>query len=454
MKLKKVILMVSLVAVFGLGFMFNTSTAQAQTTMVELQALIANLQVQIAQLQKQLVELQKAPAVWCYDFNITLKYGDTGEEVKALQTAFLKQGFLSDKEIAAESDYFGESMAAAVVDFQLKYKDEISKYAGYSIRASGVFGKGTRTKLNEIYGCGVVQPICTQRDESCCLGDRCSIAEILCPTGTTPVFKGCDVNCKPRKECQPSTPSITILSPNGGEQFNQGTALAIKWSLGGINPINIDLLDYGRKQEDGSTPFVLNIAHNNPSLKGALVWNIPSDWPTGNLYKIRISENTKAGAQDESDNYFSIVTCVRETTKAGVTCGGYFYEDYCENLSDGTGYANKRKCNASTGTDCSSLVNVDRTYCPYGCQNGVCKSVPSITVAVLSPNGGEQWQVGKTYSVTWKSSGLEQININLLSADPVNEGSYRVARLISNLSASIGNYSWAVPEKTECLSLP
>ncbi|MBU3999741.1 hypothetical protein KKG29_00990 [Patescibacteria group bacterium] len=250
------------------------------------------------------------------------------------------------------------------------------------------------------------------------------------------------------------TPSITVLSPNGGEKIELVTKYKVTWmSNGGLpsDSVNIDL--YKNNQ------YLVALAQNLSLSDGQLIWLVNEPVKAGDNYKIRVGLNSAVREMsDYSDNYFSIVeaitpvTCVRETTKAGVTCGGYFYEDYCENLSDGTGYANKRKCNTSTGTDCSSLVNVDRTYCPYGCQNGVCKSVPSITV--LSPNGGEQWQVGKTYSVTWKSSGLEQININLLSADPVNEGSYRVARLISNLSASIGNYSWAVPEKTECLSLP
>ena len=68
---------------------------------------------------------------------------------------------------------------------------------------------------------------------------------------------------------------------------------------------------------------------------------------------------------------------------------------------------------------------------------GLVVSAPAPTLTVLSPNGGEKWEVGKTYSITWKSNGLDQVNINLLSADPVNEGSYRISRLVSNLSASM-----------------
>lgn len=66
------------------------------------------------------------------------------------------------------------------------------------------------------------------------------------------------------------------------------------------------------------------------------------------------------------------VSCVRETTKSGVTCGGNFYEDYCENLADGTEYADLRQCSASAGSNCSSLLGAKKIFCSYGCQNGVC----------------------------------------------------------------------------------
>ncbi len=35
-------------------------------------------------------------------------------------------------------------------------------------------------------------------------------------------------------------------------------------------------------------------------------------------------------------------------------------------------------------------------------------------IAVLSPNGGEKWEIGNTYDITWKSSEVERINISVL----------------------------------------
>lgn len=76
---------------------------------------------------------------------------------------------------------------------------------------------------------------------------------------------------------------------------------------------------------------------------------------------------------------------------------------------------------------------------------------PSITV--LSPNGGENLVTGQTYNITWQSFGLSQVNINLWSWESVSNG-YRVSVIAKNLNASQGSYSWVIPEKTECSSLP
>ncbi len=178
-------------------------------------------------------------------------------------------------------------------------------------------------------------------------------------------------------------PFITVLSPNGGEQWAVGSTQTITWKTTNVpagQPINIvSLRDYL------GTEYHLLYDILNDGSQTIIVPNIP----TLGCYRLYLETTVeKKSVFDYSDGCFSIVSAV----------------------------------------------------------------TPSITV--LSPNGGERWQVGKAYSITWKSNGLEQININLLSADPVNEGSYRVARLVSNLSALIGNYSWVVPEKTECLSLP
>jgi peptidoglycan hydrolase-like protein with peptidoglycan-binding domain len=85
-----------------------------------------------------------------------LKFGDTGPEVKLLQT-WLKE----DPVVYPEgliSGYFGKGTQAAVRRFQEKYASEILAPQGLT-KGTGVVDFYTRTKLNEIYGkSGVIPP--------------------------------------------------------------------------------------------------------------------------------------------------------------------------------------------------------------------------------------------------------------------------------------------------------
>jgi hypothetical protein len=157
MDLKKIFLVITFLVVSIGIFGMKASIAKA-ITIEELLAQIAKLRAQIAQLQQQLAELQGKPAVWCHDFNVNLKIGDTGDEVYALQTALEKEGLFPPPGGIARAETqiptFGEYTASAVVAFQEKYKDEILTPLKLT-RGTGFVGKTTRAKLNKLYGCGV-----------------------------------------------------------------------------------------------------------------------------------------------------------------------------------------------------------------------------------------------------------------------------------------------------------
>ena len=73
----------------------------------------------------------------------------------------------------------------------------------------------------------------------------------------------------------------------------------------------------------------------------------------------------------------------------------------------------------------------------------VFKTLPSLTV--LSPNGGEQWVIGETYQVTWKSQGLDTVaGINLIDYTPGDRYDHQYG-IASMVPASSGKYSWTIP---------
>jgi hypothetical protein len=109
---------------------------------------ITTIQNQINNLQNQLLQLTSS--AWWHNFEVNLKYGDTGPEVEALQIALEKEGFVINEQEKNDKE-FGGSTAAAVVQFQESYKDDILTPQGL-LSGTGYVGELTRKKLNELYG--------------------------------------------------------------------------------------------------------------------------------------------------------------------------------------------------------------------------------------------------------------------------------------------------------------
>src|SRR3989338_7016847 len=83
-----------LISIFAFGFLSIQSAPSVKAlTTAEIKTMIQSLQQQIAQLQQQLTQAGETATVWCHDFNTNLRYGDSGSEVLALQTALGKDGF-------------------------------------------------------------------------------------------------------------------------------------------------------------------------------------------------------------------------------------------------------------------------------------------------------------------------------------------------------------------------
>jgi hypothetical protein len=99
-------------------------------------------------------------------------------------------------------------------------------------------------------------------------------------------------------------PSLTVTSPNGGEEWKPGAFKKITWAYTG-NPgayLRIELLKN-------------NILHSTIASstgkgfngKGTRYWRIPKDLPAGGDYKIQITSTTNGSYTDTSDNNFSII---------------------------------------------------------------------------------------------------------------------------------------------------
>lgn len=99
-----------------------------------------------------IMPITKASPIGCYDFTGNLKSGMKGISIRHLQYALLKEGFDIPQQ---EFGTFGVATLAGVNAFQQKYASSILVPAGLT-QGNGFVGKGTRVKLNSIYGCDVM----------------------------------------------------------------------------------------------------------------------------------------------------------------------------------------------------------------------------------------------------------------------------------------------------------
>lgn len=90
---------------------------------------------------------------------------------------------------------------------------------------------------------------------------------------------------------------ITVLSPNGGEFWQQGTLHTITWSSSNFTAnVKIELI--------GTNASVLTTSVANT---GSYTWNIPASQTIATDYKIKISDAADGDPMDISNNTFAIV---------------------------------------------------------------------------------------------------------------------------------------------------
>lgn len=247
------------------GNFVSAQTSARPATAEELTVQINSLLRMVDDLRLQLAKLQSATTTvavpqFCYTFNTDLRIGSTGPDVTALHTALSinLKGMINATELARLSgNVFTSYTAAAVKFFQEKYRSEILNPAELTA-GSGFVGAMTRAKLNGLYKCSTV---------------------------SVPITV--------------TTPSITVVSPNGGESLAIGVPVEIKWTtnIAAAEQMGVSLVD-----QNGITVKTLAIAtDSNP-----FSWKPTSDL-VGKQLRVKVKPyNTSIAANDTSNTYFTI----------------------------------------------------------------------------------------------------------------------------------------------------
>ena len=232
--------------------------------------------------------------------------------------------------------------------------------------------------------------------------------------------------------------SITVTSPNGGENWIAGSAHNINWtSTGTVGDVRIDY-----STDNGSSWVAVT---PNTANDGAYTWNV-SNLPSS-VCLIRVSE-TDGNPADVSNSAFTIspVTFTLNVANDGNgtvvlnPAGGTYNANTTVTLTPvpGSGYVFDSWSGANAG-------DVVETGGVYTIQMDGNKSVTANfsqvpVITVTSPNGGQNWLAGSSRAITWTSvnaSGTVHIEYS------TNNGTEWTD--IETSATNNGSYAWTIP---------
>jgi hypothetical protein len=250
------------------------------------------------------------------------------------------------------------------------------------------------------------------------------------------------------------TQTITILTPNGGEDFHPGDIEFIMWEWSG----SIDSVKVEYSTNSGGYWTVIENKTLNDSICG---WNIPNK--PGNSYLVKVSDASNPSILDVSDNLFSVSSSINISSPSG----GESWEvgsqqtitwDATNGISDvkieysTNGGANWTTLTNSTPNNGSFPWNIPNDPTTNNAlvrvsdkDNSTVLNMSSpfsitTSLAVTSPNGGENWETGTIQDITWNASaGISEVKIELSTN---GGGSW------TNLETSTyntGTYAWKIP---------
>jgi photosystem II stability/assembly factor-like uncharacterized protein len=256
---------------------------------------------------------------------------------------------------------------------------------------------------------------------------------------------------------------LTVISPNGGENWSYNSVRNITWSAGNIPNVKIDF------RTSPGNPWQTIAASVQGSL-GTYAWTVPNA-PTTQA-RVRISDALDLSPVDSSNADF-LITVASISATGPLTFGnvgvGQTRSDTIRITNSGTGPL--VVTSVTTGTSRfapgrtsftiapGSSDTLSVTFAPTAAQtytdtlqinsnavggplqvplNGSGSFIAS--VSVLSPNGGEVWQVGSVHSIVWSSLLVADLNLYYKSVPGNNWLS-----IAANVPAASGSFAWTVP---------
>ncbi len=272
-------------------------------------------------------------------------------------------------------------------------------------------------------------------------------------------------------------PTVTVSAPNGGEAWATGSTHNVTWTATdniGVTSISIVL------SKDGGVTFPDTVAKGEAN-DGVYPWLVPASPTTTARIKVIAYDAAANSGQDVSDANFQIVDTQPPAVTVSAPNGGEAWaigsaHNVAWTATDNIGVTSVSivlsKDSGATFPDTVAKGETNDGVYPWlvpasptttarikviaydaAANSGqdvsdanfqiVDTQPPAVTVS--TPNGGEVWDIGDSYTITWTASdnvGVTSISI-LLSSD----GGATFPDTISTGEANDGAYAWLVDKE-------
>lgn len=284
-------------------------------------------------------------------------------------------------------------------------------------------------------------------------------------------------------------PKITVMAPNGGETLSIGYFYSVNWKVENNDKVGNSAFMLGIEEKYKIGPFnrtrivytenlsqaisSLRMINNVQIATYSYQWKVPSNIKAGKYSAVVYLSNRQA-IKDKSDQEFDVVApfIVDPIIKNASINGGlgvngngvaYSWRDSSGGLPVGIKLGDKLEFAYNDGQVAATAFSIVRQYesengfyvqipwlikLPYYTEKNYYKvnhiPIAATSITVLSPNGGEKFMVGRTYTIKWKSVGdIKGVALYLVDKD----GNVSQSNL-TNITGNTGNAKWKISVTT------
>lgn len=251
------------------------------------------------------------------------------------------------------------------------------------------------------------------------------------------------------------SPSITVLAPNDGEHLQGGKNYDIQWKSSSVASVKIEYSKDGTSWKP--------VTNSAPAATGKFTWSVPSD--STDKCRIRISDAENPTVQDVSDNIFTISTLTLKspntklTVKAGNRLSISWASSFVSNIrleystDNGTNWKSvTNSVSAASGSYDWTIPSSVSDKClirvsdaEYSYINDVSENQFKIAdLQLIDPNDGAAIKSSSQYTIRWKSSFIDKVNIDISYANGAPGSWSSIANAVATVQGD-NQFSWQVP---------